>query len=113
MRSNEERLAALHARAAELKSEKRTRRVAALQAVSACLCLAAVIALALAMPGLATSVTAETAETVMRASLFAGSSALGYIVVGVVAFLLGAAGTVFCFRLKKWRADKDKGDGRS
>ena len=51
MRTNEERIAAMHKRAAELEKEKRQRRVLIIQAVSAAACFAAVIALAFFMPG--------------------------------------------------------------
>ncbi len=112
MWTNEERLAALHARASELEKERRAKRVRVLQTAGVCLCLAAVIALAALMPGLTASITPEAAADSMRASIFAGSRALGYIVIAVVAFLLGAAVTVFCFRLKKWRGGADKGENK-
>ena len=46
----------------------------------------------------------------MSASIFSGSGYLGYIVIGIVAFLLGCAVTVFCFRLRKWQKDKENED---
>ena len=44
----------------------------------------------------------------MQASIFNGSSSVGYIVIAVIAFLLGAFVTVFCFRLKKWQEKKNR-----
>ena len=42
--------------------------------------------------------------------MFSDSGALGYIVVALLAFLLGVSVTVFCLRLKKWREKKDRED---
>ena len=44
----------------------------------------------------------------MHASIFAGSGALGYIVIAIIAFLLGVALTMFCIRLREWQERKDK-----
>ena len=110
MRTNEERIAAMHKRAAELEKEKRQRKVRIIQALSAAACFAAVILLAVFMPGFSQSLGSGNSQGGMSASIFSESSALGYIVIGVLAFLLGTAVTVFCFRLKKWQKDKDAED---
>ena len=39
----------------------------------------------------------------MNASLFATAGVLGYVVTGILAFLLGIAVTVLCFRLRMWK----------
>ena len=111
MRTNEERIAALHTRAAELEKEKREQRVRILQAVSATVCFAAVIVLALLMPGFAENFAGGSPQNGMSASMLSDSSALGYIVIGIVAFLLGVSVTIFCFRLKKWEDVKDQRSG--
>ena len=41
-------------------------------------------------------------------SVFADSGALGYIVIAIIAFLLGVALTMFCIRLSEWQKRKDK-----
>lgn len=110
MRTNEERIAAMHKRAADLEKEKRQRKVRIIQALSAAACFAAVIALAVFMSGFSLAFTSGTNQGGMSASIFSESSALGYIVIGVLAFLLGATVTIFCFRLKKWQKDKDAED---
>ena len=101
MRTNEERIAAMHKRAAELEKEKRQHRTAIIQAVSITACFAAVIALAVFMPGFSRAFVSEENQGSMSASIFSGSSLLGYIVIGTIAFLLGVSVTIFCFRLKK------------
>ena len=110
MRTNEERIAAMHKRAGELEKENRQRRVRIIQAVSVAACIAAVIALAFFMPGLSQALVAGESQGGMSASIFSESSALGYIVIGILAFLLGAAVTIFCFRLRRWQKDKDPED---
>ena len=37
----------------------------------------------------------------MAASMFGGSAALGYIVIGLLAFVLGVCVTILCFRLRQ------------
>lgn len=105
MRTNEERIAAMHKRAAELKKETRHRHALILSAASVAACFMLVLALAVSLPGMNTAITAQdTGE--MSASLFAGSGALGFIVIGIIAFLLGVSVTVFCSQLKKWEKSK-------
>ena len=108
MRTNEERIAAMHARARELEKERRSRRVIAAGAVGSVLSFAAVIVLALLMPGMMEKVLPMSEAEGLSASIFAGSSILGFLVIGIVAFLLGISVTVFCYRLKKWQEEKDR-----
>ena len=110
MRTNEERIAAMHTRAAEINRQKNDRRVMIAQTAAAVVSLAAVIALALFIPQIApvTPQGAGAAGAGMNASIFGSSEALGYIVTGVIAFLFGTCMTVFCFRLKRWKTEKDE-----
>ena len=102
MRSHEERLAETKRRIAARQREKRRRRNTITMASAVAACLALLIGASLAMPGIAASIQAgdymgfETA-----ASIFHGGAALGYIVIGLLAFLLGACVTVLCFRLRQ------------
>ena len=41
------------------------------------------------------------------ARILSDSAILGYMIVGLVAFILGISFTIFCFRLKKW-IDEEK-----
>ena len=115
MRTNEERIAALHRRAAELERQKaRRRRVFAAQAAAAAACLALAVILAVLIRGAAAGEAASGYPlTDMNASLFGSSTVLGTVVIAVLAFLLGASVTVFCFLLKKWsdhRTEEEKED---
>ena len=102
MRSHEERVVEAKRRIAKIEREKRLRRDTITIASAVAACLALLIGASLAMPGIAASIQAgnysgfETA-----ASIFHGGAALGYIVIGLLAFLLGACVTVLCFRLRQ------------
>ena len=119
MRTHKERIAAMHARAEEIEKEQRRRRVRIAQFGTAAASFAAVILLAVFMPqfapagpGLAPESSAPAAPGDMQASIFSGSGALGYVLIAVIAFLLGAFVTAFCFRLKRWQDKKDRGEDR-
>ena len=106
MRTNEERVAAMHRRAAELERKKRVRvaKVMSFSAVAACLVMITVLSFYIprVMDTVDISGMARVAEG-MNASIFATAGVLGYVVTGILAFLLGIAVTVLCFRLKMWK----------
>lgn len=100
MRDTEERMRAALDRAEELKRQDR-RRGTYLAAAAVAVCLALVVGAAFAMPvWTAQMAAAPEANGAVTASLFSGSEVLGYLVIGILAFLLGAAVTVLCFRLR-------------
>ena len=109
MRSHEERVAETKRRIAKMEREKRRRRNTITMASAVAACLALLIGASLAMPGIATRIQAgnysgfETA-----ASIFHGGAALGYIGIGLLAFLLGVCVTVLCFRLRQMNQEDDQ-----
>ena len=88
MRTNEERIAAMHARATELNKQHRARKVRVLQSAGATVALAATIMLAIFMPRMAdfNATPVEGASDNMYASIFSDSGALGLIVIAIIAF---------------------------
>ena len=109
MRSHEERVAETKRRIAQIEREKRLRRntITMVSAVAACLAL--LIGASLAMPGIAASIqTGDYAGFETAASMYGGGAVLGYIVIGLLAFLLGVCVTVLCFRLRQMSRE----DGR-
>ncbi|MCR5035588.1 MAG: hypothetical protein K6B42_09280 [Clostridia bacterium] len=106
MRTNEERIAAMHARAAELNRTQRARKVRIMQVSGALFACAATIMLAIFIPHIEDYEQVPYSES--TGSVFADSGSLGYIVVAIIAFLLGTALTMFCYRLREWRDRKDK-----
>ena len=109
MRTNEERIAAMHRRAAELEREERRKKAIILETISIAACLALVVTLSFLMPGYVVEMTHPGMNSGMYASIFSNNSMLSYLVVGIVAFLLGSAVTLFCFRLNKWQDDENHG----
>ena len=102
MRSHEERFAEAKRRIAARQREKRRRRntITMVSAVAACLVL--LIGASLAMPGIAANIqTGDYSGFETAASIFHSGAALGYIIIGLLAFLLGVCVTVLCFRLRQ------------
>ena len=102
MRSHEERVAETKRHIAKIEQKKRRRRDTITMASAVAVCLVLLVGTSFAMPGIAASIQAgdyfgfETA-----ASMYGGGAALGYIVIGLLAFLLGVCVTVLCFRLRQ------------
>ena len=102
MRSLEERIVETKRRIAKIEREKRLRRDKITMFSAAAACLALLIGASLAMPGIAASIqTGNYSGFETAASIFHGGAALGYIVIGLLAFLLGVCVTVLCFRLRQ------------
>ena len=109
MRSYEERVAETKRRIAKIEREKRLRRntITMVSAVAACLVL--LIGASLAMPGIAAKIqTGDYASFETAASMYGGGAALGYIIIGLLAFLLGVCVTVLCFRLRQMNREDDQ-----
>ena len=87
LRTNEERIKAMHARASEMRYEtaRRHSRIAVISA--SVVSVAVILNLAFIMP----------------ATMERFTSPIGYVVIGIVAFLLGAAVTLLCFKTKDLR----------
>lgn len=111
MLSHEERIAEVKRRIAEKEHQKRLRqaRIAAVSGVAACLAVIVGVSLFMEQIELGTSSGFETAAT-----MFGGSAALGYIVIGLLAFVLGVCVTILCFRIrllnKEEQMEEQKGD---
>ena len=109
MRSHEERVAETKRRIAKIEREKRLRRDKFTMISAAAACLALLIGASLAMPGIAASIqTGDYSGFETAASIFHGGVALGYIVIGLLAFLLGVCVTVLCFRLRQMNREDDQ-----
>ena len=102
MRSHEERFAEAKRRIAKIEREKRLRRDKITMISAAAACLALLIGASLAMPGIAANIQiGDYSGFETAASIFHGGAALGYIVIGLLAFLLGVCVTVLCFRIRQ------------
>lgn len=102
MRSHEERVVETKRRIAAMERKKRLRRNTVTMASAVAASLVLLIGASLAMPGIAESIqTGDYSGFETAASIFHGGAALGYIVIGLLAFLLGVCVTVLCFRLRQ------------
>ena len=109
MRSHEERFAEAKRRIAKIEREKRLRRDKITMISAAAACLALLIGASLAMPGIAANIqTGNYSGFETAASIFHGGAALGYIVIGLLAFLLGVCVTVLCFRLRQMSREDEQ-----
>ena len=109
MRSHEERVAEAKRRIAKIEREKRLRRNTITMASAVAACLALLIGASLAMPGIAASIqTGDYAGFETAASMYGGGAVLGYIVIGLLAFLLGVCVTVLCFRLRQMSREDEQ-----
>ena len=111
MRSHEERITETKRRIAKIERENRLRRNTIAMASAVAACLALLIGASLAMPGIAASIrTGNYSGFETTASIYGGGAALGYIVIGLLAFLLGVCVTVLCFRLRQM--NRENGQNR-
>ena len=109
MRSHEERVAETKRRIAKIEQEKRLRHNTVTMASAVAACLVLLIGASFAMPGIAASIQAgDYADFETAASMYGGGAALGYIVIGLLAFLLGVCVTVLCFRLRQMSREDDQ-----
>ena len=109
MRSHEERVAETKRRIAQIEQKKRRRRntVTMVSAVAACLVL--LVGTSFVMPGIAANIQiGDYSGFETTASIFHGGAALGYIVIGLLAFLLGVCVTVLCFRLRQMNREDEQ-----
>ena len=101
MRNPEERVAETKRRIAKIEREKRLRRNKLTMASAVAACLVLLIGASLAMPGIAASIQTGDYSGFETAASMYGGGALGYIVIGLLAFLLGVCVTVLCFRIRQ------------
>lgn len=102
MQSTEERVRRIQRRTAELKRQQAQRRQRWIDLGCLAVCLALVIGLGTTMPGIASALSsADTIQTTGAASLLAENASLGYILIGLLSFLLGVCVTILLYRLHR------------
>lgn len=102
MRTNEERAGLIQKRTAEIKRERQKTKQRTLNLICIAACLILVVGLGSFMPGLAAGIPGgEVHHASGAASLVGSHAALGYILMGLMAFLLGVFVTVLLYRLHR------------
>lgn len=109
MRTSEERIHELHDRMNTLTETKNRRRFTMVSAAAFTVCLAITVAMALMIARLPVRTPGDIGESA-AASIFAEHEALGYVVIALLAFCLGALVTILCFRIKKHMEEKQTDD---
>ena len=101
MLTEQERIEAIHRRSAEKVRKQRKARARVSGASAFCISLVLIVVLAFKVPAIMErGITGGTLE--YSGSILADSPAAGFIVVGLLAFLLGITVTVLCYCLHKW-----------
>ena len=110
MRTDEERILKIHSRAKELKEENQRKQSLLITGASALGCIALIIIISLSAASVSDFSVAEAGAQGMRASMLSGNSALKFVVVGILAFMLGCSFTIFCMKFKNKQDNEEKGE---
>ena len=103
MRSNEERVAAVKARIAEKENQKKRRLGYLMTASSMAACIALIIVLSGFIPDIIKKVPMEGMQKyTAAASIFGSGAESGYILIALIAFVLGISVTIFCSRMRHY-----------
>ena len=109
MRTNEERAGLIQKRTAEIKRERQKKNQRALDTICIAACLILVVGVGSFMPGLAAGIPGgEVHHASGAASLVGSHAALGYILMGFMAFLLGVCVTMLLYRLHRRNERKQR-----
>ena len=102
MQTNEERIRLIQKRTAEIKRKRRNRKQRMVDAVCMTVCLLLVTGIGVWISELTVKMPGESViHSAGTASMIGSSAALGYIIMGLLAFLLGVCVTVLLYRLRK------------
>ena len=102
MLKNEERIAEVKRRIGEKERPKRVRQSRSVCAFCIAACRAVSAGVSFVMPGIVGQITPGTSsgfET--AATILGGGTTLGYMVIGLLAFILGVCVTILCFRIRQ------------
>ena len=110
MRTSEERVAELHRRMKAARQAERRRQYLQIGAVVSAAWVV-LLFIAVGISRLPVQPVGAGSDG-MSASIFASSSALGYIVVSLAGLCLGALATVFCYRMKRHMEEEERRDDR-
>ncbi len=114
MRTTDERIFSVERRVKELQQKKSQRQYyyISLSAVAACLII--IVGIGFSMPDILEGFSGgHYNNTLMMASIFYEGKAIGYVLIGLLAFALGVCLTILCFRLQPGRQrgkEKQKND---
>ena len=109
MRTDEERAGLIHKRTAEIKRERQRKKQRALDGSCIGACLVLIVGIGSFLPDWVVGIPGgEVHHASGAASLVGSHAALGYILMGLMAFLLGACVTVLLYRLHRRNEKKQR-----
>lgn len=120
MRSNEESVAAVKQRITEIEKQKKLRYGRMIAGAAVVVSLAIIIGISNLMPGIANEIWQDGYHnTGTAATIFGGRVVVGYAIIVLIAFVLGACVTILCHRIHLFHQDgkeaekkQEDGDGR-
>lgn len=112
MRSHEERVEAVKQRIVQTRRQQLLRRNRIITGGAAAACLALIAGLSAMMPAVLETAGPAAAAGLTTASIFGSSEALGYILVGLLSFVLGACFTILCFSLRRFQQEEAETEER-
>ena len=106
LKSNEQRIIEMHRRASNIEQNDKQLKVKLYYICAAVTTAAAMFFIVFILPGMSGNSELSGSFSGMYGSVFGEGNALNYIVVGILAFVLGVALTIFCYKLNKWQKEK-------
>ena len=109
MRTNEERTGLIHQRTAEIKRERQKKKQRAWDMICIAACLILIVGIGSFLPDWVVGIPGgEVHHASGAASLVGSHAALGYILMGLMAFLLGVCVTMLLYRLHRRNERKQR-----
>ena len=109
MRTNKERAVLIHQRTAEIKRERQKKKQRAWDMICIAACLILVVGIGSFLPDWVGGIpSGEVHHASGAASLVGSHAALGFILMGLMAFLLGVCVTVLLYRLRRRNERKQR-----
>jgi len=103
MRTDAERIAAMHERADRIEYKKHVRMTRIVTIAATATSLAIIFLVALGIPSVIDGSQKILSDEGMSASVFASGSMLGFVVIAILAFALGISVTILCYRIKRYK----------
>ncbi len=111
MRSTDERILAVKVRTRELQRRSSKRRGIVFPTIATTACVAAIVGLAFLIPSALSDAPAPSSGTSGAfGSIIASGGGLGYVVIGLLAFCLGAAVTLLCVKVLEYSRENSRRD---
>ncbi len=106
MRTTEERTELILKKTEKIKAHRRRLRTAVLHSCTCCACAVLMVLCAINMPRVGTSGSIAVGDESVAATLLAQNPAIGYIIMAILAFLLGVCVTALMFRINRREAER-------